>query len=136
MNNRPTILRELAPSDLAPDLEPSRLGFQTTLELEPIEEVFGQDRALKALDLGLSIRRRGYNIYASGVSGLGKKELIKRLLEVRALREPTPDDWVYVHNFDEPDCPEALRLPGGRGTTLRATTASRGSRGRTPGRRR
>jgi len=119
--NTPTDPRELAISELAPQLEPSQLGFRTTDELEPLEEVFGQDRALRALELGLSIRQRGYNIYASGISGTDKKGVIQRLIEGRAQREPTPDDWVYVHNFDEPDRPLALRLPGGHGSRLRAT---------------
>ena len=60
--------RELTPADLAPQLDPAQLGFQTTDELEPLDEVVGQDRALRALELGLSIRHRGYNIFASGVS--------------------------------------------------------------------
>ena len=102
-------LRELAPADLAPQIDSSQLGFRTTDELEPLDAVVGQDRALRALELGLSIRQRGYNVFASGISGTGKKELIRRLLEGRARCEPTPDDWVYVHNFDEPDRPLALR---------------------------
>ncbi|WP_152053794.1 Lon protease family protein [Tautonia marina] len=110
---------ELTPADLAPQLSPDRLGFQTTAELDPLDDVVGQDRALKALELGLSIRHRGYNVFASGLSGTDTKELIRRLLEVRARLEPTPDDWAYVHNFDEPDRPLALRLPGGHGVRLR-----------------
>ncbi len=51
---------------------------------------------------------------------MDKKELIRRLLEDRARQEPTPVDWVYVHNFDEPDRPLALSLPGGHGSRLRA----------------
>ncbi len=111
----------LAPADLAPTIDPEQLGFGTTEELEPLDGVVGQDRALRALELGLSIRHRGYNVFASGLSGIDKKELIRRLVENRARREPTPDDWVYVHNFDEPDRPLALRLPAGHGSRLRAT---------------
>ena len=73
--------RELAPADLAPQLDPSELGFRTTDELEPLDAVVGQDRALRALELGLSIRQRGYNVFASGISGTGKKEQIRHLLE-------------------------------------------------------
>jgi predicted ATP-dependent protease len=116
-----TTPRELTPSDLGPVLSPPALNFQTTDELEPLDVVFGQDRALKALELGVSIRQRGYNIYASGISGMDKKGMIQRLLEERARNEPTPDDWVYVFNFDEPDCPLAVRLPGGQGSRLRAS---------------
>ena len=85
---------KLTAADLAPELDPTQLGFQSTDELEPLEEIFGQDRALRALELGLSIRHRGYNIFASGLSGTDKKQVIRRLLEERARRERTPDDWV------------------------------------------
>ncbi|MGO9469784.1 MAG: Lon protease family protein [Isosphaeraceae bacterium] len=121
--NNPTDPRELKPSDLAPVLDAQQLGFCTTAELEPLDEVIGQERALRAMEIGLSLPQRGYNVFATGISGTNPMELIKRLLEERAGREPTPDDWVYVHNFDEPDCPVALRLPAGHGARLRAAAS-------------
>ncbi|HXG08486.1 MAG TPA: Lon-like protease helical domain-containing protein [Gemmataceae bacterium] len=72
------------------------------------------------MEFGLAVRHRGYNIYVSGMTGTGKKQLIQKLLEARAGREKTPDDWVYVHNFDEPDRPLVMRLPTGHGVRLRA----------------
>jgi lon-related putative ATP-dependent protease len=111
---------ELQASDLALSLEPAELGFRTTDELEPLDHLHGQERALRALEFGLAVRHRGHNIYVSGMTGTGKKQLIQRLLEARAGQEATPDDWVYVHNFDEPDRPLALRLPSGHGVRLRA----------------
>jgi predicted ATP-dependent protease len=117
----PAEARELEPSDLAPVLDAEQLGFRTTAELEPLDEVIGQERALRAIQLGLSMPQRGYNVFAAGISGTNPMELIRMLLQERAQSEPTPDDWVYVHNFDEPDCPMALRLPAGQGGRLRAT---------------
>ncbi len=119
MNSSSSDPRALPPDALGPTIEPRTLGFATTESLEPLHEVIGQERALAALELGLSIRQGGYNIYASGVSGIDKKGLLRRLLEARARGEPTPDDWVYVYNFVEPDCPLALRLPGGHGSQLK-----------------
>jgi hypothetical protein len=110
---------KLQASDLELPLDPAALGFRTTDELEPLDRVHGQERALRALELGLAVRHRGYNIYVSGMTGTGKKQLIQELLEARAGREATPDDWVYVHNFEEPDRPRALRLPSGHGVRLR-----------------
>jgi hypothetical protein len=110
---------ELPAADLDFPLDPAGLGFGTTEELEPLDQVVGQGRALRALEFGLGVRHRGYNVYVSGMTGTGKKQLVQRLLEARAAREPTPDDWVYVHNFDEPDRPLALRLPSGEGARLR-----------------
>ncbi len=111
---------ELQASDLELSLGPADLGFRTTDELEPLDHLYGQDRATRALELGLAVRHRGYNIYISGMTGAGKKQLIQELLEARAGREATPDDWVYVHNFEEPDRPRAIRLPSGHGVRLRA----------------
>jgi predicted ATP-dependent protease len=130
MNRRPEMVMrgsdgaarrgELLPADLDVALDPADLGFTTTAELAPLEEVVGQERARRALGLGLAVRQRGYNVYVSGVSGTGKKQLVKQLLEQRARREPTPGDWVYLHNFDRPDNPLAQRLPAGHGVRLRA----------------
>lgn len=117
--NKPIDPRELKPSDLAPAIDSEQLGFRTTAELEPLAEVIGQERALRAIELGVSMPQRGYNVFAAGISGTNPMEMIQRLLEERARREPTPDDWVYVHNFEEPDRPMALRLPAGQGSRLR-----------------
>jgi predicted ATP-dependent protease len=121
--NTPSDPRELKPSDLAPAVDAQQLGFRTTAELEPLDEVIGQERALRAIELGVSMPQRGYNVFAAGISGTNPMELIRRLLEERAQSEPTPDDWVYVHNFDEPDRPVALRLPAGHGSRLRSAAS-------------
>ena len=121
--NTPPDPRELKPSDLGPVLDPEQLGFGTTAELEPLDEVIGQERALRAIELGLSMPQRGYNVFAAGISGTNPMDLIRQLLEERARLEPTPDNWVYVHNFDEPDRPVALRLPAGHGSRLRTASS-------------
>jgi lon-related putative ATP-dependent protease len=95
------------------------LGFHTTDELKPLDQVVGQERALRALELGLAVRHRGYNVYVSAMTGTGRRQLIQQLLEAQACQKAAPDDWVYVHNFDEPDRPLALRLPSGHGVRLR-----------------
>lgn len=114
---------ELKAADLEFPLDPDTLGFRTTAELEPLDHVVGQDRALRALEFGLAMRQRGYNIYVSGLTSTGRKQLVKQLVEARARQEPTPDDWVYLHNFDESDRPLAFRLPPGHGVRLRTALA-------------
>lgn len=74
---------------------------------------FGQQRALKALQTALDIHASGYHVFAAGENGLGKRTVISRLLQRIALTAPTPDDWVYVHNFIDPRIPVALHLPAG-----------------------
>jgi predicted ATP-dependent protease len=113
----------LRPAQLGVDVVFDEPKFRTTNELAPLDQVVGQERALRALGFGLAVRHRGYNVFVCGMSGAGRKELLAQLLQERAAREPTPDDWIYVHNFDEPDHPLALRLPSGHGVKLRAGLA-------------
>ena len=109
----------LPPESLYRHSDLSRLPFDTTEDLEPLEGIFGQQRAREAIDLGVAMRAKGYNVFILGPAGLGKHGLALELLEVRAAREPTPPDWVYVNNFEHPHRPRALRLPPGEGIKLR-----------------
>ncbi len=79
---------------------------------------FGQARALKALHTALDIKASGYHVFAAGENGLGKRTVISRLLQRIATEAPTPDDWVYVHNFTDPRTPIALNLPASQGLLL------------------
>ena len=79
---------------------------------------FGQQRALKALQTALDIKASGYHVFAAGENGLGKRTVISRLLTRIAADAPTPDDWVYVHNFTDPRTPLALHLPAGQASLL------------------
>src|SRR5581483_1669552 len=111
---------EILPEELDIAVDPATLGFETTAELKPLDKIVGQDRALRAMSFGLTVRHRGYNIFVSGLSGTGRKQLIQRLLEERAAQEATPADWVFVHNFEQPDRPRAMQLATGQGQRLRA----------------
>jgi predicted ATP-dependent protease len=99
--------------------DPATLGFATTAELEDVPGIIGQQRAEEAVRFAIGIRRYGYNLYALGASGMGKHGFVRAFLERRAAGEPAPDDWAYVHNFADPRRPRALRLPPGRGPSLR-----------------
>lgn len=107
--------RELTAEDASLNLSPENFGFQTTDELQPLDEVVGQPRAMRALDLGLGIRHPNYHIYAAGMSGTGKMEMIRQTLAARTPDASVPDDWFYLNNFDEPDRPLAMTLPAGQG---------------------
>ena len=89
------------------------LGFKTTGELEPVGGLIGQDRALDALEFGTGLLAHGYNIFVLGAPGSGRHNAVKRFLEDKAAGRPAPDDWVYVHNFEETHRPIALRLRPG-----------------------
>lgn len=98
-----------------------QLGFRTTDEVDEPDISFGQNRALKALEFGIGIQRSGYNLYVLGPHGAGKQAFIHRLLDSRTASEPTPNDWVYVHNFKVENQPRAICLSPGKGRELRLT---------------
>ncbi|HSO24786.1 MAG TPA: ATP-binding protein, partial [Chondromyces sp.] len=91
----------------------------STEEIPDLEQVIGQERAVRALSFGLDISSPGYHTFALGPVGTGKATVIKRLLERQARQRPAPDDWCYVNNFDDQEKPRAIRLPAGRGCELR-----------------
>lgn len=109
----------LAPQALFHACDPDLLDFQTTDELADPDRVIGQDRALEALHFGIGMHHEGYNLYVLGSTGLGRRTLVHRLLQENAVERPIPSDWCYVNDFDAPHRPRALRLPPGRGQTLR-----------------
>jgi len=102
-----------------PTIDFSRLQFSSTAELNALEEIIGQPRAVKALELGLGIKDTGYNIYISGTSGMGKKALIQKMVSEKASNEPTPADWIYVNNFGQEDRPLSISLEPGKGKLLK-----------------
>lgn len=75
--------------------------------------LIGQERAIKALTLGLGIKSQGFNIYVSGEEGTDKLNTIKNFIEQQAIKEPVPADWCYVNNFRDSYRPQTLSLPGG-----------------------
>ncbi|MGP9687651.1 AAA family ATPase [Psychrobacter sp. AOP22-C1-C5] len=97
--------------------EPNELPTDTRTAPD-LDVGFGQERALKALQTALDIKASGYHVFAAGENGLGKRTIISRLLTRIAADTPTPDDWVYVHNFTDPRTPLALRLPAGQADLL------------------
>ena len=96
------------------------LPFQTTAELTPPDALIGQERAERSLEFGVDIRSGGFNVFAAGTPGTGRTSMVMARLRAEATRRPTPDDWCYVHNFEDSRRPRALRLPAGQAPTFRA----------------
>jgi lon-related putative ATP-dependent protease len=113
----------LPPERLRRRCDPARFAFATTAELEGARETLGQRRALEAIELGLGMRREGYNLFAMGPEGLGRHTLVRERLEAHAGSLPPPSDWCYVFNFELPHRPRALRLPAGRAAAFKAAMA-------------
>jgi predicted ATP-dependent protease len=96
-------------------LDPASLPFQRTDEIPPLEAVFGQERAVRAIEFALGMEAPGYNLFASGPDGIGKSTIVESFLRRRAAQMPAPQDWIYVRNFENPDRPLGIALLPGRG---------------------
>ena len=118
MDQSPTLPAALAADALSVVIDPARLGFKTTAEIDAVDQVPCQARALEAIRFGTGIRSPGFNLFLLGSHGTGRHSLIEAFLTGKAAAESDGDDWVYVENFDLPHMPRALRLPAGRGQDL------------------
>jgi predicted ATP-dependent protease len=105
----------------------SFLPFTCTADMTPLEDFIGQERAMRAIEFGLGVDKRGFNIFVTGLTGTGKTIIIKAFLKkitrargVPAEDAPAPEDWCYVYNFSDPDRPRALKIRRGWGKTLKA----------------
>ncbi len=96
------------------------LSFGDTSELPAHDAPLGQDRVLEAVEFATGIDRSGYNLFVMGSAGVGKHRLLKSLLDRKAAQQAEASDWCYVADFSNPDRPNALELPAGRGVELRA----------------
>ena len=105
--------------------DPAIFDFECTKDLAPLREFIGQDRAIRAIEFGLAMNHDGYNIYVAGLTGTGKTSIVRRyiekLVEQRRAgdRDYKPQDWCYLYNFTEPDRPQVLALPRGKGRAFR-----------------
>ncbi len=109
---------ELSTEQLRHVCDPASLAFHSTEELLSLEEIIGQERALRAIGFGIDIPAHGYHMYALGPTGTGKTTTVKKFLDHAAQGRPVPDDWLYINNFVDPDKPRAIHLPAGVGCRL------------------
>lgn len=111
---------QLGLEELNHRVDPDQLAFKTTADLEPLAGVIEQVRAMEALETGLRIRKRNYNIYISGASGTGKSSILKGLLRRAAEKAPPPSDFCLVYCFRRPEAPVVLEFPPGKAVPFRA----------------
>lgn len=100
--------------ELCAKCDPAALGFASTAEVDSLEGIIGQERALKALRFGLEIKEKGFNLFAAGEPGTGKNTAVSGFLNEAARDKEAPSDWCYVYNFRDAYKPRALPLPAGR----------------------
>jgi lon-related putative ATP-dependent protease len=106
---------KLSPEELYKHCDPGLFTFNTTDEISNSKGTIGQEKALRAMDFGLTMDSKGFNIFALGENGTGKMSTIMTLLKDKALHERVPDDWCYVYNFKNPDAPIVISLGAGMG---------------------
>ena len=106
---------ELTYKDLKKTCDPNIFNFETTEELDSTGLVYGQERGINALQFGLNINTKGYNLYIEGPAGVGKTMYTKQYVSEIASKQKTPDDWCYLYNFDNPNEPIAVSLHAGEG---------------------
>ncbi len=114
----------LKPRDLARTCQPSTFRFTSTADIDPLQGIIGQERAVRSLGFAMDIKNEGYNVYLAGYFGTGKTTLAREMLNKKASAEPVPNDWCYVNNFKEHECPIALSLPAGWGQRFRQDVAT------------
>jgi lon-related putative ATP-dependent protease len=108
-------IKKLSYDQLRRKLSKKTLSFKTTETLKPLNTIIGQERALKAMELGLEINASGYNVFVTGMTGTGRTTIIKEILQDYAGKSKVPSDWCYVYDFVDPDSARALTLPPGKG---------------------
>src|SRR6476620_2401887 len=118
---------EVSAEKLAWRCDLSFLPFACTAEMTPLEDFIGQERAIRAIEFGLGVNKPGFNIFVTGLTGTGKTSIIKAFLKKvtgqRAAEEaggPSPEDWCYIYNFNDPDRPQAIKIRRGWGKVLKA----------------
>ena len=113
-------ISNLTPAELHLTIDPASMGFSDTSELlEHVLPWIGQERAEKAARFGLGMDQPDYNLFVLGEVGSGRSSLLKQAMQAAAANRAVPPDLCYLHNFDAPERPRALRLPAGQGRLLR-----------------
>ena len=107
---------ELKVEDLRLACDPAVFKFKSTAEVDPLEDVIGQKRAVQAIDFGLNMDSPGYNIFVTGQAGTGKTTIVNDIVGRFASELPIPDDWCMVNNFQDKYRPRAMRVPPGKAT--------------------
>ena len=110
----------LSPAELRLKVDPATLGFEDTAELQQQALPWiGQERAEQAGRFGLQMAQSDYNLFVLGEVGSGRSSLMHQMMLREAADRPVPPDLCYLHNFEVPEHPHALRLPAGEGRALR-----------------
>jgi Cdc6-like AAA superfamily ATPase len=82
--------------------------FETTADIDPLDQVIGQERAVRAITFGLEMKSAGYHIFVTGPEGTGKTTIVQEIIHKAANTLPTPSGWCMVNNFKDEYRPRAI----------------------------
>ncbi len=108
----------LTPEQLRHRCDLSSFGITSTADITPDYSALGQTRAVDAIQFAIGMDHQGYNLFVSGSTGVGKRELVSRIISAEAASGEAPNDCCYIHNFERPNQPGTLILPRGIGQRL------------------
>lgn len=112
-------IKPLALSKLRRRCDTSGWEFNSSEDAPSSSKLVGQERALGAIEFAANMGRPGYNVYVVSADDGGYEQAILDHLRSIAGDMPTPPDWVYVYNFQEPRHPKALKLKPGQGEVFK-----------------
>jgi hypothetical protein len=72
-------MEELKPEDLKNVCSCEKFTFTSTSEVQPLINIVGQDRAIRAIETGLNTKADGFNIFITGPTGTGRNTTIKAI---------------------------------------------------------
>ncbi|MCK5737052.1 MAG: AAA family ATPase, partial [Spirochaetaceae bacterium] len=110
----PHFPRELTVNEIQLNIEVPADNISSPIPDDKQWAVIGQDRAVQALEMGMSIKAKGYNIYVAGESGTGKHTAIMDILSRHRNKNGSLRDIAYVQDFKNPDKPINLTFPEGK----------------------
>ncbi len=94
--------------------DPAVFSFETTADIDPLDQVIGQERAVRAISFGLEMQSAGYHIFVTGPEGTGKTTIVQEIVGKAARGLPTPPDWCMVNNFKDAYRPRSIAVPAGQ----------------------
>ncbi len=109
----------LSPAQVYVTCADASFKFNSTKTIESSHEFIAQSRAVRAIQMGLGIRKPGYNIYVAGIQGTGKTSVIKTFLEKWSADAVRPRDWIYVYDFGQTEQPRAISMGPGEGRRIK-----------------
>lgn len=104
------------------------INFNSTAEVNPLDTIVGQPRAIDAIKLGINLQASGYNIFVTGLSGTGRTSTVKKIVEQHIEKQDLDlcdlSDLCYVNNFKDSDKPLLIRLKQGQGKLFKKAVDS------------